>query len=337
MLAAMLGVVSSLSKLRLISTLFALSLPVFLVSRHLLRIQRRVKQVPRTYERVLILGGSSGIGRALAHEYAARGARVCITARREEELRKVVEECNALPIVPNSKDEARIFSVVTDFTNVEDMVHLRTAVEDEWQGVDTLIICAGVSALRPLMEVAGLERDGRIFTPSQATLEGIQKTVDIADKAAKVNYMGPLISAVTFIPLLQRSSLAPSVLLISTMAALVPAPTRSLYASTKAASLLLFQALAIEHPLIRFSFAIPATVKGNFRASAVDGGIPREYDPNEIGITPKDVARRCARAIDAGEKYVFMPYLYSKFGHWAYWLAPTFVEWRAGLKYHFAA
>ncbi|KAG6825403.1 hypothetical protein H0H92_003816 [Tricholoma furcatifolium] len=107
----------------------------------------------------------------------------------------------------------------------------------EWQGVDTIIVAAGVSALQPLMAVAGVEADagGASFTPSQASEESLQRAVDISGAAARGNYTGPLVTAITFIPLLVSSSSAPSILLVSSLASVIPAP-RTLYASTKAAS-----------------------------------------------------------------------------------------------------
>ena len=39
-------------------------------------------------------------------------------------------------------------------------------------------------------------------------------------------------------------------MLVSSAAAIIPAPTRSLYCASKAASLILYQSLAIEHPKI---------------------------------------------------------------------------------------
>ncbi|EPT01355.1 NAD-binding protein [Fomitopsis schrenkii] len=312
-----------------------LAFSVLFTLRWLKRRTSRARKVQKKNERVVILGASSGIGRALAHEYARRGARVCVTARREDELTKVVEECKALETNPGSPSNVQ--AVAADFTNVDEMVHLRDVLEREWKGIDTIIVCAGVSALRPLMEVAGLERNGYSFTPPQASVEGIKHAVDVAHKAVNVNYFGPLVSAVTLLPLLQNTSAAPSILLISSLASLVPAPTRSLYGSTKGASLLLYQSLAIEHPAVTFSFAIPATVAGSFRASAVDGGPVREVDPNTHGAKPEDVALRCVRAIDAGEKFVFIPYVYSRLGHLLYWFFPTFVEWQARKKYNFTA
>lgn len=121
---------------------------------------------------------------------------------------------------------------------------------------------------------------------------------------------------------------------------MIPPPTRSLYAATKSASLLLYQALSIEHPSINFTFFIPGTIEGDFRASAVDnppgvsGPIIHESDPNKHGLKREFVADRCIRAIDTGEKAVFTP-MYFRLGHLLYWTWPTFVEWRARVKYNF--
>ena len=61
------------------------------------------------------------------------------------------------------------------------------------------MVCAGVSALRPLLEVAGLERNGGKFLPPQVSAEGVQHTIDVANAAIRGNYIGPLVTAVTFV------------------------------------------------------------------------------------------------------------------------------------------
>jgi short-subunit dehydrogenase len=137
------------------------------------------------------------------------------------------------------------------------------------------------------------------------------------------------------IPLLSKSSASPSILLLSSVAAVIPAPSRALYAATKSASLILYQALSIEHPQIDFSVVLPATVEGDFRSSAVDHGPVREADPSKTGLKRETVAKRCVRAVDEREKTVFMP-MYMRFGHFLYWVFPSFVEWRARVKYNFA-
>lgn len=105
----------------------ALALSVLFTLRWL---KRRTRKVQKKNERVVILGASSGIGRALAHEYARRGARVCVTARREAELTKVVEECRALePSPAHPGSQANVQAVAADFTNADEMVHLRDVLE----------------------------------------------------------------------------------------------------------------------------------------------------------------------------------------------------------------
>lgn len=74
----------------------------------------------------------------------------------------------------------------------------------EWEGLDTLIVAAGVSALKPLLGVAGLESirvrgQQEEFDPPQADAAAIQNVVDITAAATKGNYVGPLIAAVTFV------------------------------------------------------------------------------------------------------------------------------------------
>jgi len=300
----------------------------FALHRAFSRIHRTTK-LPTSSERVLILGASSGIGRSIAHQYAERGARgIMVVGRRADQINEVVEECRE--IAKNGKSD--VLGVPGDFSNVDDMIRIRERLKSEWGGVDTLIVAAGVSALKPLMAVAGLEEDTHAV--EDASRDGMQHAVDIASAALKANYFGPLVSAISLIPLLQNTSPAPSILLVSSLAAVIPPPTRTLYASTKAASLTLYQALAVEHPQIAFSFVLPATVEGDFRASAVDGGRVREADPNTTGLKRTDVARRCISAIDYGEKQVFMP-ASMRFGQLLYWIWPTFVEKKAAEKYNF--
>lgn len=136
--------------------------------------------------------------------------------------------------------------------------------------------------------------------------------------------------------MLTRTSPSPSILLVSSVAALVPAPTRALYASTKASSLLLYQALAIEHQNIAFTFLLPATIEGNFRASAVDAGPVREADPNKHGLKTDYVAARCISSVDDGVRgNVVLPYIPYGLAHHIYYIWPSFIEKRAAKKYNF--
>ncbi|KAJ3767081.1 hypothetical protein EV361DRAFT_972726 [Lentinula raphanica] len=305
----------------------------------------RTSIIRQTEERVLILGASNGIGREIAHQYAARGARVCVVGRRADKVMAVAEECRARRGDGLSTD---VLGIPADITSVEDMVRVRTVLDTEWAGIDTIIIAAGVSATRPLLDVAGAG-----LLNADVSADKIQYAVSVTEAASRTNYLGPMIAAVSFIPLLQRLSLSPSILLISSLGAVIPAPTRSIYGSTKSASLLLYQALAIEHPTIRFSFVLPSTVEGDFRASAVDQPAPTTTNTQSAhaahgtvgtttnlnstsGLKVDDVARRCIHAVDHAEKVVFIPST-MKFGHLLYWIWPSFIEKKAMKKYGFVA
>jgi len=81
---------------------------------------------------------------------------------------------------------------------------LRSDCSIEWSGLDTLIVAAGVSALQPLLAVAGVEAEGQSIL-AQTTTEGIQRASDAASAAIRGNYTGPLVAAVTFVCLYSTS------------------------------------------------------------------------------------------------------------------------------------
>ncbi len=77
---------------------------------------------------------SSGIGRSIAHEYAKRGAKVCVIGRRTTELEGVRGECidiyekNGFGGVLQESDKA-LLTIQADFSQPEDMVRVRSEIE----------------------------------------------------------------------------------------------------------------------------------------------------------------------------------------------------------------
>lgn len=172
-------------RMRMIGALVALAFPAIYLLRRV-GSQRRQRTLSSP-ERVLILGASSGVGHATARQYACRGAKTCIVARRADKIDALAAECGD-----------NCIGIAADLGVVEDMVKARQTIEEAWGGLDTIHVCAGVSALQPVMALAGAE------DKQDATLEGIQGAKDIAGKAVQGNFVGPLVATLTFVGHLAR-------------------------------------------------------------------------------------------------------------------------------------
>ena len=102
---------------------------------------------------VWITGASSGIGEALAKEYARRGATLVLSARREEELERVQEG------LVNGDDH---LVLPLDLTEVEAMPAAVAAVRQRFDRLDQVVHNGGISQ-RSLVADTDLAVDRRIM------------------------------------------------------------------------------------------------------------------------------------------------------------------------------
>jgi 3-oxoacyl-[acyl-carrier protein] reductase len=87
--------------------------------------------------KVLITGGSLGIGKATARLLVESGAKVAITGRNEERLKKAAKETGAIPIV-------------ADVSNPADIERTYNTFLEAMGGLDCLINNAGIGTMRPV-------------------------------------------------------------------------------------------------------------------------------------------------------------------------------------------
>ena len=94
----------------------------------------------------LITGSSRGLGRAMALEFAASGAHVCIVARREDVLEQTRQEVE-------SAGEGKVCACAADVGKAQDMERLIASAEKALGPVDILVNNAGTSRRMPFEEI----------------------------------------------------------------------------------------------------------------------------------------------------------------------------------------
>ena len=97
---------------------------------------------------VIITGGSSGIGKALAYEFGRKGAKILITGRRAEQLKEAAVELRSEGI--------EVVTMVADVSKEEDNRQMAQLAIEHYGGIDVLINNAGIS-MRALFEEVDLE------------------------------------------------------------------------------------------------------------------------------------------------------------------------------------
>jgi short-subunit dehydrogenase len=168
-------------------------------SRRIIRRRREEQAMKLAGKRVLITGGTSGIGLALAHALIAKGARVFITGRRQEVLDAALRELKSASGV--AADVA---------TGQGRSATLNKAIE-------------ALGGLDILINNAGGVRAGRLENTSEAEIETM----------VAVDLLAPILLTRAALPAL-RASGETGVVNVSSGIALVGAPFYATYAAVKA-------------------------------------------------------------------------------------------------------
>ena len=150
---------------------------------------------------ILITGGTSGIGRALAEAFHDRGNRVIVTGRRQALLDQIIAERPGLIGLP------------LDLDDPASLPHLSAEVRVRFPELNVLIANAGISR------------------PENMTIEG-WSTAD-AQAIVETNILGVLRVTAAFLPLLKRRPNA-TIMATSSNLAFVPRADFPAYCASKA-------------------------------------------------------------------------------------------------------
>ncbi len=219
---------------------------------------------------VIITGATSGIGKALAYECAARGAKLVISARNNEKLIAVSQDL--------LKKGNNVLPVRADVSVEEDCRELIRKTIDKFGTIDILINNAGIS-MRALFE--------------DVDLNVLRRLMD-------TNYWGTVYCSKFAIPYLLKSK--GSLVGISSIAGYKGLPGRTGYSSSKFAIQGLLEVIRIENRKkgLHVLIAAPGFTASNIRnvALAKDGSQQGETPLDESKLMPAEtVAGKIADAI----------------------------------------
>lgn len=242
---------------------------------------------------VAITGASSGIGEALAREFARAGAKLSLVARRRELLEKLDRETGG-----------------TAFIAVQDLSD--TARCTEW--------LAGAEAKHGPIDVlvnnAGMENVGA--TARSDPQEGV--------KLLNLNLVTPLLVTRAVLPgMLERRT--GSIVQVASVAALSAPPGQAWYGASKAGLAMFGETLRyeLEKTGVHLVMVYPGPVKTAMADSAVAKyGADTAATKVPIG-TPEELARLVRRAVEKRHPRVVYPRSYA-FAYWLPWLSRAIVE-----------
>ena len=224
----------------------------------------------------IITGASRGIGLGVAERLVAEGARVCVTARKQEALD------DAVTLLGGPEHAIAVAGKAHDSDHQSDAV-ARTM--DAFGRVDLLVNNTGINPVYgPLVDL-DLDAARKIFEVNAlAALSRVQQVY----KAWMADNGGAIVN-------------------VSSVAGLKPAPGIAFYGATKAMLSHLTEELAVElGPGIRVNAVAPAVVKTRFATALYEGKedeVSAGYPMKRLGV-PEDVAGAVAFLLSSDAAWI---------------------------------
>ena len=229
--------------------------------------------------RVLITGASSGIGEALARAMVAGGAKVLLTARRQDRLDQLAGELSA--------ESGEVSVLAGDVTDGEHRRKLLGVMQAEYGGIDILVNNAGVGAIGHFVKAD----DRRLRSVMEVNFFAVAEFVREAYPMLKDS-------------LAQGSS--PAIVNVGSVLGHTAVPGKSEYCASKFALHGFNDSLRneLKREGIDVILISPSTTKSEFTDSLLEdrGGTAK----NPYGMTPDAVAAHMIRGIRSGRREIIL-------------------------------
>ncbi len=231
---------------------------------------------------VWITGASSGLGEALAKEFAKEKAKLILSARRENELQRVKKDCEKF--IP-SENILVLPLDVTELANINADVE---KVIQKFGRIDIMMNNAGIT-----------QRSNVADTP-----------IDVERKIMEVNYFSAVLMTKAVLPQMKKQK-SGHIIVISSLMGKFGYYRRSTYSAAKHALHGYFEALRMEEKEnnIRITIVCPGYIHTNvtFNAVTETGGRHNQMDEGQQkGMKPDVVARKILNAIRNNRMEIFM-------------------------------
>lgn len=228
---------------------------------------------------VIITGGSSGIGKALAEAFGTNGSKIMITGRKKETLEEAVEELKSKNI--------EVIGLQSDVSKEEDNKRMAEEAIRHFGKIDILINNAGIS-MRALFEEVDL---------------------DVVKKVMDINFYGVLYATKYCLPSIIENK--GSVIGISSIAGFRGLPGRVGYSASKFALQGFLEVLRTEmlKKGVHVLTACPGFTASNIRkASLTADGSQQGESPREEGkmMTSGECAKHIYKATKKRKKYLIL-------------------------------
>lgn len=235
----------------------------------------------------LITGGGTGIGEALAYEYAKKGANVILTGRRIEPLQEVQKKCMQLGVEAWCK--------TVDMEKSETIDELVAWMHNEGHQIDFLLLNAGISQ--------------RALT--------LDTDISVDRRLMEVNYFGGIYLVKSLKEMFLKNGV--HIAVVSSVSGVFGFPVRSAYCASKHAIHGFYETIALEYPQIKTTILIPGRIHTDVSKNALDGkgnatgimdpGQANGYDVNKCAkVAIKAIAKGKHQKVIGGFDTIMVPF-----------------------------